>query len=83
MKTDIDPIFEHRESKEFRKEFFTGLAVVIVAAFFLALLLLAIAYGELIDGVPPLVVIAGIFTCFGAYWILSSFLKDFKHRDQR
>jgi len=46
MKTDIDPIFEHRESKEFRKEFFTGLAVVIVAAFFLALLLLAIAYGE-------------------------------------
>jgi phosphatidylserine synthase len=82
MKTDIDPIFEHRESKKFRKEFFTGLAVVIVAAFFLALLLLAIAYGELIDANPH-VVIAGIFACLGAYWILSHFFKDFKHRDQR
>jgi phosphatidylserine synthase len=83
MKTDIDPIFEHRESKEFRNEFFKGVAITLAAAFFLALLLLAIAYGEVIDGANPHVVIAGIFACLGAYWILSHFFKDLKHRDQR
>lgn len=82
MKTDIDPNFEYKENKEFRKEFFTGLAVIIALAFILALLLLAIAYGEVIDANPH-AVIAGIFTCGFIGWIVLNFLNNFKHNDQR
>ncbi len=83
MKTDIDPNFEYKENKEFRKEFFTGLAVIIALAFILALLLLAIAYGEVIDGVPPLVVVGAIFALGGLGWSVFTFLNNFKHNDQR
>lgn len=82
MKTDIDPLFEYKENKEFRKEFFTGLVVIIALAFILALLLLAIAYGEVIDANPH-AVIAGMFTCGFIGWTIWSYSKDFKHNDQR
>jgi len=82
MKTDIDPNFEYKENKEFRKEFFTGLAVIIALAFILALLLLAIAYGEVIDANPH-AVIAGIFVCGFLGWSVLTFLNNFKHNDQR
>jgi Flp pilus assembly protein TadB len=82
-KIDIDPIFESSESKEFREDFFAGVAITIIAAFILALLLLAIAYGEVIDGAHPLVVIAVIFACLGFVVWLWGFSKDFKHNDQR
>ena len=82
-KIDIDPLFESSEIKKFRKEFFKGVAVTIAAAFILALILLAIAYGEVIDGVHPLVVIAVIFVCLGVVVWLWGFSKDFKHNDQR
>lgn len=83
MKTDIDPNFEYKENKEFRKEFFTGLAVTIALAFILAILLLAIAYGEVIDGANPHIVIGAIFACGGSGWMILNFLNNFKHNDQR
>lgn len=83
MKTDIDHNFEYKENKEFRKEFFKGVALTIALAFILALLLLAIAYGEVIDGVHPLVVVVAIFACLGLGWAILNYSKDFKHKDQR
>lgn len=83
MKTDIDPNFEYKENKDFRKEFFKGVALTLALAVMIALLLLAIAYDEVIDGVHPLVVVGAIFVCLGLGWAILNYSKDFKHNDQR
>lgn len=85
MKTDIDPIFEQRDNREFGKTFAIEVTVILTTSFVIALLFVILYFREVIDSVTPIYQLAILCVPGVAYLIhyVCKQIEDFKHNDQR
>ena len=85
MKTELDPLFEQKDNRDFGRRLRFELAVILITSFVIALLLVILYFGEAIDRVPPLYQVVFLVAC-ALLFALSRFIKwigGFKHNDQR
>ncbi len=85
MKTDIDPLFEQKDSRDFGKQFAIEVTVILTTSFVIALLFILLYFKRVIDDVDPVYQLAILCVPGVAYLIyrLRKQLEDFKHNDQR
>ena len=85
MKTDIDPIFEQRDNREFGKTFAIEVTVILTTSFVIAFLFVILYFREVLDSVNPIYQIAILCVPGVAYLInyVRKQIEDFKHNDQR
>ena len=85
MKTDIDPIFEQKDNREFGKTFAFEVTVILTTSFVIALLVIILYFREVLDDVDPIYQVAILCVPGMAYFIyyVRKQIEDFKHNDQR
>lgn len=93
MKTDIDPLFEQKDNREFGKQFAIDITVILTTAFVMALLVVILYFRNVIDDIDPIYQVVLICVPGIAFWIykgskaISEYLQqkeyDYKHNDQR